>query len=240
MSDKIERLKAVDFDEAMKNMGIAFEFEEGRDFPTLLPQIYRPTDELMEALYAIRRDGKIVSVVGVHPRDWKVGDTTLKLGGIGGVCTLHDYRGQGLMKALMDRCVIDMKSEGYHVSWLGGQRQRYQYYGYERCGNRMSYWFRRANFRHAGLVSTDIRFEKMGEDDNERIVVAKLLHEQRPIHVIRSEEDFVLCLRSGYCEPWVALRGERVVGYLTNTDGGSVQQSIEAHERIEIRELFIR
>ena len=108
MADTIERLKGGDFQEAMDTMGTAFGFSSSRDFPMLLPQIYRPTDVLMKAIYAIRRDGKIVSAVGVHPRDWQVGDTTLKLAGIGGVCTLNEYRNQGLMKALMDRCVADM------------------------------------------------------------------------------------------------------------------------------------
>ena len=63
MSDTIERLTGADYEEAMDTMGHAFGFEEGRDFPSLLPQIYRPTDEWMQAIYAIRRDGKIVSAV---------------------------------------------------------------------------------------------------------------------------------------------------------------------------------
>ena len=62
-------------------MGLAFGFDPPRDFPMLLPQIYRPTGELMKAIYAIRRDGRIVSAVGVHPRDWQVGETTLKARG---------------------------------------------------------------------------------------------------------------------------------------------------------------
>ena len=61
MSDTIERLTGADYEEAMDTMGHAFGFEEGRDFPSLLPQIYRPTDEWMQAIYAIRRDGKIDS-----------------------------------------------------------------------------------------------------------------------------------------------------------------------------------
>ncbi len=122
---QVERLKTGDFEEAMETMATAFEFKSPRDFPMLLPQIYQPTEELMKAIYAIRLDGRIVSAVGVHPRDWQVGDSTLKLAGIGGVCTLHDYRGKGLMKAIMERCLTDMKAEGFHLSWLGGQRQRY-------------------------------------------------------------------------------------------------------------------
>lgn len=215
MSDTIERLTGDDFQEAMDTMGEAFGFEPHRDFPMLLPQIYRPTDELMRAIYAIRRDGRIVSAVGVHPREWQVGDTTLKLAGIGGVCTLHDYRGQGLMKALMDRCVEDMKAEGYHLSWLGGQRQRYQYYGYEKCGTVYSFGLRRANVRHCARELPTLSFAAMGEYYADRIAVARGYHEAKPIHVLRAQEDFVLYLLSGHCEPWFALDAdENVIGYL--------------------------
>ena len=221
MSDTIERLTGADYEEAMDTMGHAFGFEEGRDFPSLLPQIYRPTDEWMQAIYAIRRDGKIVSAVGCHPRAWQVGDTTLKLGGIGGVCTLHDYRGQGLMKRLMDRAVDDMVAEEYHLSWLGGQRQRYQYYGYERCGNVLTYTLGPANIRHADRNARAIRFELMTEDTTDWIAAAKAMHERRPIHVLRGDDDFILYLLSGYNEPLVAFDSNGdMLGYVTYKDGG--------------------
>ena len=218
MPDAIERLTADDFQEAMDFMDMAFGFDSPRDFPMLLPQIYRPTDEWMRCNYAIRREGQIVSVVGAYPREWQIGDVTLKLSGIGGVCTHPDYRGQGLMKALMERAVADMKSEGCHISWLGGQRQRYQYYGYEKCGNESHFALRRANIRHAKLEPRDIRFEPMGAAYTDRISAASAFHEAKPIHIQRSQEDFVLYLLSGYSEPWVALDGnEKVIGYLVTT-----------------------
>ncbi|MCH2663226.1 GNAT family N-acetyltransferase [bacterium] len=218
---QIERLKTGDFEEAMETMATAFEFKSPRDFPMLLPQIYQPTEELMKAIYAIRLDGRIVSAVGVHPRDWQVGDSTLKLAGIGGVCTLHDYRGKGLMKAIMERCLTDMKAEGFHLSWLGGQRQRYQYYGYERCGNVYDFDLRVANLRHSRRATPDIRFEPMGGHYVDRVATARAFHEAKPIHVRRSQEDFVLYLLSGYCEPWFALDSdENVIGYFAQVDGG--------------------
>jgi predicted N-acetyltransferase YhbS len=218
MPDLIERLTADDFQEAVDFMGMAFGFESPRDFPMLLPQIYRPTDEWMRCNYAIRRDGQIVSMVGAYPRDWQIGDETLKLVGIGGVCTHPDYRGQGLMKALMNRAVSDMKLEGCHISWLGGQRQRYQHYGYEKCGAESHFTLRRANFRNADFTPGEIRFEPMGEHYPDRIALAKVFHEAKPMHVQRSKEDFVLFLLCGFSEPWVALNAEgKVLGYLVTT-----------------------
>ncbi len=231
MAEVIERLGASDFDEAMDVMATAFRFGAPRDFPMLLPQIYRPTDELMKAIYAIRREGRIVSAVGVHPREWQVGDTTLKLAGIGGVCTLSDYRGQGLMRALMERCVADMRSEGIHLSWLGGERQRYAYHGYEKCGNVCQYSLRRANFRHAELEVKAIRFEPMGKHYASRLAVAKSYHEAKPIHVRRSQDEFVLYLLSGYSEPWFALNaGDEVIGYLVTTPGRDHVREVAARD----------
>lgn len=240
MGDTIERLKGDDFQEAMDTMGEAFGFAPHRDFPMLLPQIYRPTDELMQAIYAIRRDGRIVSAVGVHPREWQVGDTTLKLGGIGGVCTLDAYRGQGLMKALMDRAVADMKAEGFHLSWLGGQRQRYQYYGFEKCGNVIEYTLGPANFRHAGLEKQDLKFEPMGEYYSDRVAVARGFHEAKPMHVNRSQEDFVLYLLSGHCEPWFALDADgNVVGYLVTTAGRNSIREIAAESTATAVQIIV-
>jgi len=239
LTDSIERLTADDFQEAMDFMGMAFSFQSPRDFPMLLPQIYRPTDEWMRCNYAIRRDGQIVSVVGAYPRVWQIGDETLKLSGIGGVCTHPDYRGQGLMKQLMERAVADMKLEGYHISWLGGQRQRYQYYGYEKCGNESHFALRRANIRHAGVEPRDINFEPMGAHYSDRISAAKAFHEAKPIHVRRSQEDFVLYLLSGYSEPWVALDADEVIGYLVTTpDNRGIREIASQNAETSLDMLF--
>ena len=53
----------------MDLLNYAFSFSHGpHDFPSLLPKIYRPTEELMRCNYAIRRDGRLVAAVGACSR----------------------------------------------------------------------------------------------------------------------------------------------------------------------------
>ena len=49
----------------------------------------------------------------------------LKMGGICGVSTHAAHRIKVYMSLLMNHCVQYMKDRGFHLSYLGGQRQRY-------------------------------------------------------------------------------------------------------------------
>ena len=79
---------------------------------------------------------------------WKLGQTTLEIAGIGGVSSHPRSRGAGYMRQLMHHLVQRMRDEGKHLSWLGGQRQRYAYFGYEDCGVSHTYTLSKTNLRH--------------------------------------------------------------------------------------------
>ena len=110
MNERIVQLTAADYGEAMDLLNYAFSFSHGpHDFPSLLPKIYRPTEELMSCNYAIRRDGRLVAAVGIFPLTWHVGGAELRVACIGGVSTHPQYRGRGLMRALMRHCVAESR-----------------------------------------------------------------------------------------------------------------------------------
>ena len=52
------------------------------------------------------------------------------------------------MQQLMVHCVQTAPAEGFHLSWLGGQRQRYGYSGYEKCGVYYRLTLSPTNVRH--------------------------------------------------------------------------------------------
>ena len=54
----------------------------------------------------------------------------------------------GYMQQLMAHCVQAAPAEGFHLSWLGGQRQRYGYSGYEKCGVYYRLTLSQTNVRH--------------------------------------------------------------------------------------------
>ena len=91
------------------------------------------------------------------PRSWMVGGVELKCAGVGGVCS-HPVlaRGAGYVQQLMDHILARMKAEGYHLSVLGGIRQRYAYYGYEKCGVATSYSINRSNVRRYFAESSSV------------------------------------------------------------------------------------
>ena len=98
------------------------------NFSKTLPQLYRP--EVMHWQWGIRRGDQLMAIVGLFPRTLLVLGAELKVGGIGGVSTHQRLsRGSGHMRQLMHHCKQEMISDGCHLAFLGGQRQRYAYYG---------------------------------------------------------------------------------------------------------------
>ncbi len=213
--DREALLTADDFEEAMDFLNLAFSEHGPIDFATLLPSIYRPTDRHMANNYAIKKDGRICAIVGLFPITWHVGDAVLRVAGIGGVSTHPDLRGSGLMTALMEHCVGLMTAQKYPLSWLGGQRQRYLYFGYERCGNTNVFTVSKTNLKHCFEGDPDIRFEAIGPEDRDRIAGARALHDAQPMYCQRSLEDFHIYCTCRSFGLFAALDGSgRMVGYL--------------------------
>jgi predicted acetyltransferase len=134
MGYKIERLTAKDYDELLHLLNTVFHKEEGNTFDVFLPVMWERTDERMSKHLAIRENGKIVAVVGVYPLPAKIYGEEIMFSTIGNVATLPEFEGRGMMKALMSQALLEAKRMGIDVARLGGARQRYNRYGFERAG----------------------------------------------------------------------------------------------------------
>jgi|APSaa5957512622_1039677.scaffolds.fasta_scaffold19916_3 predicted N-acetyltransferase YhbS len=223
MSEEVVQLTAADWDEGLAFLNEVFGEHHEHNFATLLPSIYQPTEDLMSCNHAVRVDGRIRAVVGLFPLHWHVGATQLKVGGIGGVSTHSTVRGKGYMKVLMNHCVEKMQTEGYHLSWLGGQRQRYGYFGFEKCGQQLSVSLTAANVRHVFGDKQPLRFEPIENHDMVRIGAARQLHDAQLVHCSRGRTDeFPRFLASWYHRPHAALDAAgTMVGYLVADEEGS-------------------
>ncbi|MFW6255455.1 MAG: GNAT family N-acetyltransferase [Candidatus Sumerlaeota bacterium] len=215
MSDII-RLSGSDFEEAMDFLNLVFSTKRYHEFENMLPVLYRPDDRHMSWNFAVKQSGRIRAIVGMFPMEWKVGDTIMRVAGIGGVSTHRNDRGAGYMKELMHHAVSAMGDEGYDLSWLSGQRQRYAWFGYENAGLRCKVHLNRSNIRHAlNNEAPPLKFEKVEKDDRERLQKMKALHDAQPMRTVRDDEDYYLRLLSWRNTPWVALDASgEVVGYL--------------------------
>ena len=238
MSVEIEQLTAADWEEGLAFLnGVFGDDKEEFNFATLLPSIYQPTDEFMACNYAVRENGQIRAVVGLFPMDWQVGDNLLKVGGIGGVSTHLSVRGKGYMKLLMEHCVKLMKAEGYDLSWLGGQRQRYGYFGYEKCGQQLSVSMNSTNLRHVFGERQGLSFEPLVAEDRSRIDTAQQLHDALLVHCRRGGNDlFPRFLASWHHQPHAALDEDgTMVGYLVaDASGGSVLELVARDASMEV------
>lgn len=222
MSVDVVQLTAADWDEGLAFINGVFFADGTRDFSTLLPSIYQPTDEFMANNHAVREDGRIRAVVGLFPLEWQVGDARLKIGGIGGVSTHPSVRGKGYMKLLMNHCVQRMQDDGMPLSWLGGQRQRYGYFGYDTCGQQVHVTLTGANVRHVFGEAPGLQFEPLMPDDTSRIDQARCLHDAQLVRNRRGGSDgFARFLASWQHRPHAAINDTGdMVGYLVADEDG--------------------
>lgn len=216
---QIERLLAKDFEEALDFINMVFSMAHCPfDFVKFLPRLYKPTDECMSRNLVVRENGRIRAFVGMYPDIVQVGETTLKLGGIGAVSSHPNDRGKGWMKLLMEAQINEMMQEEIDLSFLVGLRQRYMYFGYEKTGALLEYKLNKSNMKHdkeSGELPP-IKLVPMQADDLQRIRKAKELHDAEPLHCLRPLEEFYLFLLTGNMQPWAALGPDgAMVGYLT-------------------------
>ena len=233
MSTDIARLTTADFEEAMDVLNFSFGFKHPHNFETLLPVLYNPGAEAMNWNWALREKGRIRAIVGVFPLVWRLGDAKLRIAGIGGVSCHPRYRKRGFMGQLMRHCVETMREEGYPLSWLGGQRQRYGYYGYEKCGINYQLSLAPNNVRHVfGDGDIGIKFRPLERQDRTHIQAVIDLHDAQPIRGIRSPERFYDALLSWYHKPHIAISlDSHMIGYVVaNGNGDRITEILAVNE----------
>ena len=216
MSTAISRLHAADFEEALDVLNLAFGKAPPRDFEAILPALYRCGEEEMNWNFALRENGRIRAIVGLFPLAYRWGSATLRVAGIGGVSCHPHARGRGYMQQLMDHCVQAASAEGFHLSWLGGQRQRYGYSGYEKCGVYYRFTLSQTNVRHAlGSADFGIDFLPLEREDHTHLQGVIGLHDAQPFRGVRDPHRFYNLLLSWGHRPYVARsRDGRMIGYL--------------------------
>ncbi len=182
------------------------------DFQTLLPRLYGPQASFEPLHYLVKEDGKIRAMVCVLPMEYQVGETVLKISGVGTVSVHPAARGRGYMKKLMNWALRDMQERGEAFSVLGGQRQRYEYFGYTPSGVKLTYTITRDNLRHryAGRTFAEITLRPMEEKD---WAACHALYQKLPAGTLRSREEFPAILRSWDAVPWTVEKDGKVAGY---------------------------
>ena len=179
---------------------MVFSMEKGaHDFRTLLPKMYAEGVENASRHHvAYDEKGAVLAMVAMHPLTVMLGENSLNVGYIGTVSVHPHARGEGHMKRLMARTHEEAREKGLDLLALGGQRQRYNYFGYERAGMHLEFELTKTNVAHALKQANvaDISFRKIEKDDHGLIEACYALYEQRPVHGARKKEDFWLIMQS--------------------------------------------
>lgn len=176
-----------EFDALMRFLDRCFGHSKGF-FERNLPHISRADPEVASWSYVIEQDGQLVCHVGVYPIEVVTAGVRLRIGGIGGVSTLPEARGKGHMTRLLHHCIDEMRLQGYPLSWLAGNRQRYNSLGWERANPGYTLaWSRRSLDWHK--VSPCKIEETYPLDALDHV---RRFHTQQPCHVIRPRLDLQL------------------------------------------------
>lgn len=197
------------------------------DFKQLLPKVYADGRESrVEHFIATDEAGNIRGCVALLPYEVNVLGRILKVGFIGSVSS-HPYgRGEGHMKKLMPMTEQWMIENGIDLALLGGNRQRYEYFGYGKGGIRFVYTYAGNNVRHAlrDVDCSDIEICEIAVAADPRLDAIYALFDAQPVHAIRERERFLDISHSWNCKLYAVMRGEDIAGYFIASGNGSIAE----------------
>lgn len=124
--------------------------------------VYAPDRFQPSSWQVAEAGGEIVAAAGFPTIDLNVGFSSFRCAGVTGVCTLPEWRGRGLMSALLKAGIDDIDRRRLPLSVLKGMRHRYRRFGFEDGGRRL------------GLVLHRRRFPDPGWNDEQVVHVAGL------------------------------------------------------------------
>jgi len=189
MKEEITTLKPEEFEDMMRFLERCY--RHSRDFfPRRYPHVWRKDTIQYENRIILKVDGKIVSHVGIFPLTLIVGRARISAGGIGGVATLQEYRGKGYMSKLMNYSIEKMRKDGYSISILWGDRQRYGHFCYETVGRLATFTLSLRSLKQE-CETTLVDFRRYY---GERKLLKKIvrMHENEMLKVKRSMRDYEL------------------------------------------------
>lgn len=202
------------------------------DFATLLPKLYGERGDAAAQHILVREDGKIAAALLCYPVRMHAGGRTYMTMGIGSVSTHPRARGKGYLGGMM--ALADQRAREMNAVFavLGGQRQRYQYYGFDHGGYQLRAQLEKANVRHA-LPDVKADCVEILPMTQAHVPEAIALMERMPCYCERSEGAYLDILRSWNNEPFVVMKDGASAGFgakRQNPDGCHVAELLLSSE----------
>ncbi|MGY8825613.1 MAG: GNAT family N-acetyltransferase [Candidatus Latescibacterota bacterium] len=193
------------------------------------PHLYRENKEHISRHLVLRDGGKIIGQLAIHPVLIRIEGLLLCAGGIGTVATHPERRGQGIMSRLLEAAKPIMCERGYDISILGGDRQRYGWFGWENAGTKTVF---RLTERSVGRPSPAERGIELVRNPPLTPALCRRLkkeNDRRKMGVVRLPREIESIFRRTSRDLWVARDGRRFA-YLVL---GGARHQARPYERID-------
>ena len=200
---KVEIAKASDYGEIIQMSNAVFNL----DFGAEMPKLYKDTPKVAEFHRVVRDNGKIVSSILFYPQILNVCGEKLNVLCVGTVATLPEYRNKGLMSAIFSAAESHIKN--YDLAVLGGQRQRYEYFGFIPLGMQKVFWLNKRNLKD---IKSDFNISALEKDDLTVLKKINAVNEKRPLYVKRGSALFD-ALHSDGNKPYIITKDGKFDGY---------------------------
>jgi len=231
---KAEWAKENDFDEILEKADIIFGGEGNTDYFQLYhPKLYSVRNSATEHLVVREEDG-IKGMLGVFPAEMSVCGRSLKVDGFGTMGVLKSARGKGYMKDLMNTAV-EASAKRADLAFLGGRRQRYEYFGFTPSGVSAQFSFNSDNGKHSigGADTSDIKFSKIDADDKIVLDFIESLTVSKAAYVKRDRNLLHAILHTCRNTPYLISKNDSPIGYVVA--GGENRMICE----IELKDLSL-
>ncbi len=192
--------------------------EENRaDFLSFLPKLYKKEYNHCEKNLIVADSEKWLAAVGLYIEDMDICGEKFLCGGIGNVAVSKDARGKGYMKDCMRLAAEKCYEENVDFMVLGGQRQRYSYFGFEPACIEYEYCLNDINIRHnfGRDYISPLTAQSVGENDTEALdFIFELYNKTFDARILRKREKLYDTLVSWNQKPFVFSENGRFIGYV--------------------------
>ena len=253
METVFDKASADDYEEIVDLTNYAFSYSLGpSDFTVSLSKLFK-SEYFMDGFhYLAREKGKIKAHVGAYPLEITIEAAAFK-GQEKGIClpgrgialvAVHPYRRfKGYMQVLLKQAMREALNDGMAYCCLGGQRQRYEYFGFTPAGINYTFTCASANVTHilGRQWESSLSLDRLSASDSVSLDQIYAMHKAKNIRVHRERGKLFDILSSWRAETFVASEGGRFEGYLVHREHrveGSVVTEFNLKDLSRLPELI--
>ena len=205
---EIKKLETSHFYELRDLLDGVFSRKYGRQtrFEKLFPRFFsEPNEYVTSSHLGAFEDGRLIGTAAMYPLDYVVGDVHVRLIGNGNVAVHEDFRGKGVMTAILHQ-INDACDVTGDLGYLHGDPVRYGRVGYVGGGREFLLVFRPGK-------KTEYTFRPACTEDAPILLA---LSHSRCDYIVRTEKDIIPALRSGCREAFsVCRKNGELIGYIS-------------------------